>query len=226
MYPSADDGLSEVVGFICILALIAVVFSIWTAWGVPADELQKERDTTAAAAVQFSDMKLAMDMLWIAGGHGVTRSVMIDAGTLGIGVSDAVIHVSDNESAASYSPLRLSYGPEFLYAERFVLSVDCGAITLLTGGTRSVILPPSVARRGSDACLTVPALAFPAMEISKTDPILLRFCVETLRERRFVNASISVSGDSLLGKSFGQAFDTAGPINLTVREVLYRIEAA
>ena len=61
MYPSADDGLSEVVGFICILALIAVVFSIWTAWGVPADELQKERDTTAAAAVQFSDMKLAMD---------------------------------------------------------------------------------------------------------------------------------------------------------------------
>lgn len=59
MYPSADDGLSEVVGFICILALIAVVFSIWTAWGIPADELQKERDTTAAAAVQFSDMKLA-----------------------------------------------------------------------------------------------------------------------------------------------------------------------
>ena len=64
------------------------------------------------------------------------------------------------------------------------------------------------------------------MEIPKTDPILLRFCVETLRERRFVNASISVSGDSLLGKSFGQAFDTARPVNLTVREVLYRIEAA
>ncbi|HJK79053.1 MAG TPA: hypothetical protein O0Y06_02350 [Methanocorpusculum sp.] len=226
MHPSADDGLSEVVGFICILALIAVVFSIWAAGGVPAEELQKERDITAAAAVQFSDMKLAMDLLWIAGEPGDARSVMIDAGTLSIGISDAAIHVSDNESASSYFPLRLSYGPEFRYAERFVLSSDCGAVTLLTGGTRSVILPPSIARRGGDVCLTIPVLASPAVEVSKTDPILLRFCVKNIRERRFINASVSVAGDPLLGKMFVQTFDTAGPVNLTVREVLYRIEAA
>ncbi|MDR0981511.1 MAG: hypothetical protein LBL85_07080 [Methanocalculaceae archaeon] len=224
MHSSADDGISEVVGFICILALIAVVFSVWAAGGVPAEELQKEQHTAAATVVQFSDIKLAMDLLWIAGGAGDARSMMIDAGTLSIGISNAVIHVADNESAASYIPLKLSYAPKCTYVERFVLSSDCGTVALTTGGIRSVILPPSISHRGNDVCLTIPALASPAVEISKTDPIILRFRVENIRERRFINASVSVSGDSLLGKTFTQSLGNATRSNLTVREVLYLIE--
>lgn len=227
MHSFADDGVSEVIGFICILALVAVVFSIWAVGGVPAEELRKEQHTTAATVVQFSDMKLAMDLLWIAGRTGDARSVMIDAGTLSIGISDTVIHVTNNESVvASYSPLKLLYAPELAYVERFVLSADCGAVTLLAGGTRSVILPPSVVRRGSDVCLTVPALGSPAVEISKTDPITLTLRVKTIRERRFSNASVSVSDDSLLRNTFAQTFGSAGQYNLTIREVLYLLEVA
>ena len=226
MHSSADDGLSEVVGFICILALIAVVLAVWAAGGVPAGELRKEQHIAAETAVQFSDMKLAMDLLWIAGGTGDTRSVTIDAGTLSIGNSDTIIRITINESAISYFPLRLSYTPEFVYAERFVLSADCGAVVLTTGGTRSVILPPSVAPRENDLRLTIPALASPAMEISKTEPITLRFHVENIREHRFTNASVSVSGDSLLRNVFAQTLGAVGQCNLTVREVLYVIEVA
>ena len=39
----ADDGISEVVGFICILVLITVVLAVWAAGSVPAGELWEDQ---------------------------------------------------------------------------------------------------------------------------------------------------------------------------------------
>ena len=78
-----DEGVSEVVRFICILALIAVVLSIWFA-GVPAGVLHLEQNRAAATAVQVSDLNLAMDMQWITGTAGTSRTMMVDIGTLRI----------------------------------------------------------------------------------------------------------------------------------------------
>lgn len=218
-YPE-DEGVSEVVGFICILALIAVVLSIWSA-GVPAGVLHREQNRAAAAAVQVSDLKLAMDMQWITGTAGTSRTVMVDSGTLCIGNSDVVVRITTNESVTDYVPLRISYASGFLYAENVLLSIDAGAVVLETGGFRSMILPPSVDEPRRQ--LTLPVLAAPAAEISATDPVAVTFWVEQIREQHFTNATLAVSGDSLLQKPFEQAFDCTEQYNLTVREVHYSV---
>ena len=56
----ADDGISEVVGFICILVLITVVLAVWAAGSVPAGELWKDHISYETAAVQFSVIKITM----------------------------------------------------------------------------------------------------------------------------------------------------------------------
>ena len=205
----ADDGISEVVGFICILVLITVVLAVWAAGSVPAGELWEDQISDETAAVQFSDMKLAMDLLWITGDPGDLRSVILDAGSFSVGTSDAVIHVSRNDTAAaSYTPLKLVYLPGPAATNRFALAVDSGAVIQMTRETTLMLLPPSV------------------VADRDTDPLAVTFYLQNIRENRFDNATISVTGDPLLWNALYRELGDAVRYNLTVREVLYRIEVA
>lgn len=152
--------------------------------------------------VQFSVLNLAMDLAWISETPPLFRSSMISSGLVSVGRSDAVLRVTTNETVAAYSPLQLSYRSDYLYAENFVLSLDAGASVLETGGTRSVILPPSVGVEGGDICLTLPVFSSLPVELAKTDPIMLTFRVESIRKRTITNATITISGDDLLENTF------------------------
>ena len=223
----ADDGISEVVGFICILVLITVVLAVWAAGSVPAGELWEDQISDETAAVQFSDMKLAMDLLWITGDPGDLRLVILDAGSFSVGTSDAVIHVSRNDTAAaSYTPLKLVYLPGPAATNRFALAVDSGAVIQMTRETTLMLLPPSVVADRDTVCITVPVLTSPSVEIVKADPLAVTFYLQNIRENRFDNVTISVTGDPLLWNALSRELGDSVRYNLTVREVLYRIEVA
>ena len=174
-YPE-DEDVSEVVGFICIIALIVVVLSIWSA-GVPAGVLHLEQNRAAVATVQVSDLKLAIDMQWITGTAGTSRIVMVDSGTLRIENSDVVVRITTNESVTDYVHLRISYASGFLYAENVLLSIDAVAVVVIeTVGLRSMILHPSVDKSGLR--LTIPVLAANVADISTTDTVAVTFWVK------------------------------------------------
>ncbi|MCP1715005.1 hypothetical protein J2T58_000853 [Methanocalculus alkaliphilus] len=69
----ADDALSEVIGFILILALIAIFLSIWMTYVVPAEGRQQEIEHMNYVRDWFTQYKVTADSLWI--NHGDDKSL-------------------------------------------------------------------------------------------------------------------------------------------------------
>ena len=84
-----DDGLSEVVGFVLLLAVIVVALSLYQVYGVPAVGRENEIAHMNAVKDRFVDYKIALDSLWINAIQtnrstvGVTLSTSFDLGTIG-----------------------------------------------------------------------------------------------------------------------------------------------
>lgn len=76
-----DDGLSEVVGFVLILALIVVALSLYQVYGVPAAGRENEIAHMNAVKDRFVDYKIGLDSLWLNERHGVLISTAFDLGT-------------------------------------------------------------------------------------------------------------------------------------------------
>ncbi|MDN7013383.1 hypothetical protein FGW20_10095 [Methanoculleus sp. FWC-SCC3] len=66
-----DDGLSEVVGFVLILALIIVALSLYQVYGVPAAGRENEIAHMNQVKDRFVDYKSALDSLWVNERNGV-----------------------------------------------------------------------------------------------------------------------------------------------------------
>ncbi|EHQ34835.1 hypothetical protein [Methanoplanus limicola] len=60
-----EEGLSEVIGFIMILALIMVFLSIWVVYGVPSEGRQQEIEHMDYVQDWFTQYKITADSLWI-----------------------------------------------------------------------------------------------------------------------------------------------------------------
>ena len=69
----ADDALSEVIGFILILALIAIFLSIWMTYVVPAEGRQQEIEHMNYVRDWFTQYKVTADSLWV--NHGDDKSL-------------------------------------------------------------------------------------------------------------------------------------------------------
>jgi len=80
-----DDALSEVVGFVLILALIVAALSLYQLYGVPAAGREKEIAHMNAVKDRFVDYKIALDSLWVNNmdynRSGVLLSTAFDLGT-------------------------------------------------------------------------------------------------------------------------------------------------
>ncbi|WP_421908849.1 DUF7289 family protein [Methanolacinia petrolearia] len=61
----SEEGLSEVIGIIMILALIMVFLSIWVIYAVPADGRQQEIEHMGYIQDWFIQYKITADSLWI-----------------------------------------------------------------------------------------------------------------------------------------------------------------
>ena len=62
---NSEEGLSEVIGFIMILALIMIFLSIWVIYVVPADGRQQEIEHMGYIQDWFTQYKITADSLWI-----------------------------------------------------------------------------------------------------------------------------------------------------------------
>ncbi len=86
---SRDDALSEVVGFVLLLALIVVALSLYQVYGVPAAGRENEIAHMNQVKDRFVDYKIALDSLWIVSinttgsAEGITLSTLFDLGTMG-----------------------------------------------------------------------------------------------------------------------------------------------
>lgn len=78
---SRDDALSEVVGFVLLLALIVVALSLYQVYGVPAAGRENEIVHMNQVKDRFVDYKIALDSLWLNDREGVLISTAFDLGT-------------------------------------------------------------------------------------------------------------------------------------------------
>ena len=76
-----DDGLSEVVGFVLILAVIVIALSLYQVYGVPAAGREAEIAHMNHVKDRFVDYKIALDSLWVNDRKGVLLSTAFDLGT-------------------------------------------------------------------------------------------------------------------------------------------------
>jgi len=78
----SDEGLSEVIGFILILALIAALASLYITYVVPAQGRELEIKHMAGINDQFLQYKMAVDSLWINDQRNVPISNTFTLGTV------------------------------------------------------------------------------------------------------------------------------------------------
>lgn len=73
MMSGRDAGVSEVISFVVILAMLILAFSIWALYAIPAGGEQMEEIHTAKIQMEFSEFKLGVENVWIANSTGVVR---------------------------------------------------------------------------------------------------------------------------------------------------------
>jgi hypothetical protein len=76
-----DDALSEVVGFVLLLAVIVVALSLYQVYGVPAAGRENEIAHMNQVKDRFVDYKISLDSLWVNDRSGVLLSTAFDLGT-------------------------------------------------------------------------------------------------------------------------------------------------
>ena len=75
-----DAGVSEVISFVMILAMLIVAFTVWALYAVPAGGEQMEDIHTANIQMEFSAFKSGVENVWIANSTGVVRESVFSLG--------------------------------------------------------------------------------------------------------------------------------------------------
>lgn len=83
IYPTQEEGLSEVIGFVLIIGLIVVIASIYLTYGVPAQGRDNEILHMNQVRDQFIEYKLSLDSLFNNNKVGTTVSNSFTLGTEG-----------------------------------------------------------------------------------------------------------------------------------------------
>ncbi|WP_460372643.1 hypothetical protein [Methanocalculus sp. MC3] len=63
--PRSDDALSEVIGFILIIAILMIFLSLWMVYVVPAEGRQQEIEHMNYVRNWFTQYKVTADSLWV-----------------------------------------------------------------------------------------------------------------------------------------------------------------
>ncbi len=63
--PRSDDALSEVIGFILIIAILMIFLSLWMVYVVPAEGRQQEIEHMNYVRNWFTQYKITADSLWV-----------------------------------------------------------------------------------------------------------------------------------------------------------------
>ncbi len=75
-----DEGVSEVISFVLILAMLIIAFSLWALYAVPAGGEQMEEVHNVNIQLQFSDLKTGIENVWLSNSTGVIRESVLMLG--------------------------------------------------------------------------------------------------------------------------------------------------
>lgn len=103
-----ESGLSEVIGFILIIAILVVVASLYVTYVVPAHGREAEIEHMTYIKNQFVDFKMAMDSLWINSQVNTSLSQNIEMGTLGQKTEGQFVFLPLTQPIGSDGEMRLS----------------------------------------------------------------------------------------------------------------------
>lgn len=78
-----DRALSEVVGFVLLLALVISAMSVWMTYFVPSQGREAEINQMNEVRNRFTDYKISLDSLWANNQSGITLSTTFNLGTPG-----------------------------------------------------------------------------------------------------------------------------------------------
>lgn len=82
-----EEALSEIIGFILIIAIIVIIMSLYLTYVVPAQGREKEIDHMQDVERFFTDIKINMDSLWLNNQVGVPFNQILTLGTGGLKTS-------------------------------------------------------------------------------------------------------------------------------------------
>ena len=106
-----ESGLSEVIGFILIIAILVVVASLYVTYVVPAHGREAEIEHMTYIKNQFVDFKMAMDSLWINSQVNTSLSQNIEMGTLGQKTEGQFVFLPLMQPIGSDGEMELSVDP-------------------------------------------------------------------------------------------------------------------
>ncbi len=81
--PRSDDALSEVIGFILIIAILMIFLSLWMVYVVPAEGRQQEIEHMNYVRNWFTQYKITADSLWVNDIENIALSNSIVLGSQG-----------------------------------------------------------------------------------------------------------------------------------------------
>ena len=116
-----EDALSEVIGFILLLAIITAAFALWMVYVVPVNGREAEITQMNSVNDQFTNYKISLDSLWINSPYGaswnqngVTLSTSFDLGTGGGNTQASGLFLPMMNPIASAATLSLVNTPDTL----------------------------------------------------------------------------------------------------------------
>lgn len=110
-----DSGLSEVIGFLLILSLIVMAFSVWMIYVVPATGREEEITQMNAVKDRFTDFKFSQDSLWVNNQSGVTLSTSFNLGSAGGNTQAGGLFLPMLRPIASSGTMSVKDGGDRLY---------------------------------------------------------------------------------------------------------------
>lgn len=119
---SRDAGVSEVISFVMILAMLIIAFSFWALYAVPAGGEKMEEIHTADIQMEFSNFKSGVENVWVANSTGVVRESVFylgpDPSKSGMEIlSFPITRAAGTLSVAATSSAVTIAGERYYYAE-------------------------------------------------------------------------------------------------------------
>jgi hypothetical protein len=107
-----ESGLSEVIGFILIIAILVIIGSLYVTYVVPAHGREAEIDHMTYIKNQFVDFKMALDSLWVNGQTNTTLSQNIEMGTIGQKTQGDFVFLPLTQPVGSAGMMEVNTRPE------------------------------------------------------------------------------------------------------------------
>ena len=222
---ASDEGVTEIIGFVLIIGLVAVVLFITALVVPPMTGAEMEGELMQDAIRQISSVKYDMDLLWenkepMA---GVNRSGLVQLSSVKKGkfamlpvfdpvIGSATMTVERSKTSltireegdtikksVSYNNLtRLTYVTANNYADNAVVMYDGGAVFFGTANSQSLILAPSVGKSSETSMLIVlPTLSSGTKSVSSNRFGVIEYAVEKVdSSASFTRPTIQIQSDS------------------------------